>query len=136
MSALEAVLPDTWPRPRGFTHGVVAPGARTLHVAGQLGRDRTNRDKVVVGFQRQWDMSLRNVAEVLRAGGADGSSVVAMRIYVTDIDDYLKAGKDELRRAWEQHIGTWYPAITLVEVSRLLHEDAVVEIEATAILDG
>jgi len=130
-----ALLPDGWPRPSGFSHGVVAAGTRTISVAGQLGRDRAAGGGLGEGFLGQWDLSLRNVKDVLAAAGADGQSIVSMRIYVTDIEEYRSAPQETLGRSWTTHIGVWFPAITLVEVSGLMHEDALVEIEATAIVD-
>lgn len=136
MASSEPLLPDGWSRPSGFSHGIVASGARTVYVAGQLGRDRTADGQLADGFLAQWDCSLRNVRKVLEAAGGNGSCIVALRIYVTDIDEYRDAPNDALGRSWTTHIGRWYPATTLVEVSRLLHDNALVEIEATAVLDA
>jgi enamine deaminase RidA (YjgF/YER057c/UK114 family) len=56
-----------------------------------------------------------------------------MTVFVTDLDAYRSA-RPELRDIWKRYVGTHYPAVTLVEVSRLLDENASVEIEATAIV--
>ena len=40
-----AVLPEGWPRPRGFSHAVVATGATTIRVAGQLAREGASRSQ-------------------------------------------------------------------------------------------
>ena len=56
-----------------------------------------------------------------------------MTWYVRDMDEYL-ASRDALSRAYREIIGSHYPAMALIEVSRLAEPDARVEIEATAVL--
>ena len=56
-----------------------------------------------------------------------------MTVFVTDKKAYLAATK-AIGVAWKDRIGSHYPAMTLVEVSDLLVEGAMVEIEATAVI--
>ena len=56
-----------------------------------------------------------------------------LRAYVTDIDAFNAAGP-AVGAAWGQHLGKNFPAMTLVEVSRLLDPNAMVEIEGEAVL--
>ncbi len=37
--AYTPILPEGWPRPRGFSHAVVATGTRSIRIAGQIGRE-------------------------------------------------------------------------------------------------
>ena len=56
-----------------------------------------------------------------------------MTIYVTDLDAYLDSLR-ELGGVYRERMGRHYPAMALVEVSRLVDPAALVEIEATAVL--
>ena len=38
----QAILPEGWERPRGFSHAVVAGGTRVVKIAGQIGRAPTS----------------------------------------------------------------------------------------------
>jgi enamine deaminase RidA (YjgF/YER057c/UK114 family) len=57
-----------------------------------------------------------------------------MTWFLTDIDEYL-ADQKGLGRAYRDHFGTHYPAMTAVEVARLIEPRAKLEIEATAVVE-
>ena len=56
-----------------------------------------------------------------------------MTWYVTDLDKYMAAVKN-VGIAYGEIIGKHFPTMTLVEVSRLVYEDALLEIETTAVV--
>ena len=58
-----------------------------------------------------------------------------MTIFVTDLDAYRSARK-EIGEAYRSHMGRHFPAMALMEVSRLVDPRGRVEIEATAVLPG
>ncbi|MEY4608732.1 MAG: hypothetical protein RL625_949 [Gemmatimonadota bacterium] len=123
--------PDGWPAPRGYANGVVAAG-RQLFVAGQIGWDA--EQKIVPGgLVPQVRQALQNIVTVLETGGARPEHLVRLTWYLTDRAAYLAAAK-EIGAAYREIIGRHYPAMTAVEVSALMEADAVVEIEATAVL--
>ena len=127
----EAVLPEGWPRPKGYANGVVAQG-RMLFIAGMIGWDA---DGVfhTDDFGGQARQALRNVADVLAAAGGTGEHVVRMTWYVTDKREYLEAAR-EVGQAFREIIGNYTIAMTAVEVKALIEDRAKVEIEATAVL--
>ena len=124
------VNPPELGAPRGFAHGIIGPaGGRTLFVAGQIGTEAGAPD----GFAEQFDRALGRVITVVRAGGGQAAYVVRMTVYVTSMKRY-RDSRAALRDIWQHHMGSYYPAMTLVEVSALFDADAMVEIEATAVL--
>lgn len=74
---------------------------------------------------------LQIIEEALKEAGAQLSDVVRTRMYVTDAKLWQEVG-----RAHGEFFGEIRPASTMVEVSALVDQDMMVEIEATAILNG
>jgi enamine deaminase RidA (YjgF/YER057c/UK114 family) len=131
MTEVRTVLPADWKRPPGYSHAVVAGGA--VHVAGQIGWDPVSQGDLPESFGDQWDATLQNLVAVIRQAGSDPSLIASMTVYVTSIEQYDAAAR-ELGSSWMRHIGKHFPAITLVEVSRLFRDEALVEISALAML--
>lgn len=127
----EPVLPEGWPRPKGYANGVVAQG-RMLFIAGMIGWDADCRFHTD-DFGGQVRQALQNVADVLRAAGGSGDNIVRMTWYVTDKREYLAASR-EVGQAFREIIGNYSIAMTAVEVKALIEDRAKVEIEATAVL--
>jgi enamine deaminase RidA (YjgF/YER057c/UK114 family) len=124
------IEPEGWPRPRGYTNGILAQG-RYLAIAGQIGWNE--HGELADGFLAQVRQALRNVVAVLRAAGGEPAHLVRLTWYVTDKAEY-RANLGALGAAYREIVGTHYPAMTLVQVAALLEDDAEVEIEATAVL--
>ena len=127
----EAINPEGWARPAGFSHGMLAAG-RVLAVAGQIGADPEGRLSEG-GLVPQFDRALGNVIEVVSAAGGRIEDVVSMTIYVLDRAAYL-AARPALGEVWRRRAGRHYPAIALVEVRGLVAEGALVELQALAVL--
>jgi enamine deaminase RidA (YjgF/YER057c/UK114 family) len=130
---LTPVNPDALGEPSGFTHGWVAPAnARLLFVAGQTAADARGRIRDA-GFAAQFDAALARALVVVQAAGGRPEHVVRMTVFVTDLDAYRRERK-AIGEAWKARMGSHFPAIALLEVSRLVDEGATVEIEVTAAL--
>ena len=123
--------PDGWAPPRGYSHGMSGTG-RLIVLAGQIGWN-AQQQMVSPEFVPQAKQALENIVTLLAADGARPEHLVRLTWYVTSRQQYLDAGK-ALGDAYRAVIGRHYPAMTAVEVSALMEADALVEIEATAIV--
>lgn len=123
--------PADWARPKGYANGVVARG-RTIFLAGQIGWSAQQR---LVGSDlvTQAKQALHNIVTILAEEGAKPEHIVRLTWYVTDRAAYL-AASEPLGAVYREVMGRHFPAMTAVEVSALMEADAVVEIEATAVI--
>ncbi len=128
---MQTLLPEGWPRPSGYALGIAAEG-RQVHVAGLIGwrPDGTFESDEIAGQVRR---ALMNTVEVLAEAGAKPEHIVRQTWYITDRDAYLTNVKD-IGAAWREVIGKHYPAMAVVEISRLIESRALVEIETYAVI--
>jgi len=124
------LLPEGWPRPKGYSNGVEASG-RMVFVAGQIGWDVEGR--FPEGFAAQVRQTLGNTLAVLAEAGAGPEHIVRMTWYVVDKTEYLSALRD-IGAVWRERIGPHYPAMAVVEVKGLIEDAARIEIETTAVV--
>lgn len=125
------LLPEGWPRPKGYANGMAAHG-RLILTAGVVGwneREEFESDTLAGQFAQV----LRNILAILACDGAGPHNIARLTCYVTSIDEYL-ASLAEIGAAWKEIVGPHYPAMALVEVVRLVEPAAKVEIEATAVV--
>ena len=123
--------PDAWPRPRGYANGVSAQG-RQVFVAGQIGWNERG-ELAGADLVTQARQALRNIVAILATDGARPEHLVRLTWYVVNRQAYLDSSH-ALGEAYREVIGSWYPAMSAVEVSALMEPGAVVEIEATAVV--
>ena len=128
---MRVLLPLGWPRPRGYANGVAARG-EMVFVAGMVGWDTKGHfpSKTIAGQAR---LALQNIVDVLQEAGAKPEHIVRMTWYVLDKRAYLAAAA-ELGAAYREIIGSYNAAMSAVEVSALMEDAALVEIEVTAVI--
>lgn len=124
------LLPEGWPRPKGYSNGIEASG-RMVFVAGQIGW--TPDGVFPDGFAAQFRQTIENTLAVLAEAGAGPEHIVRMTWFVVDKREYLAALRD-IGAAWRELIGPHYPAMAVVEVKGLVEDAARLEIETTAVL--
>ena len=128
---MKILHPASWARPRGFSNGVAAKG-QMVFVSGMVGWDAEGKF-VSNEFAGQARQALKNIVEVLAEAKAKPEHIVRMTWYVIDKKEYLAASK-ELGAAYREIIGAHYPAMTAVQVTALIEDQAKVEIEVTAVV--
>src|SRR5688572_24670714 len=133
MSA-EIVQPPDWPRPKGYSNGMIAEG-RILVLAGQSGWDPRTQQLVSQEFVEQVRRALLNIAMLLREAHAEVSDVVRLTWYITSREEYNENARD-IGKVYREVFGDHYPAMSVVIVAGLLEPDACVEIEAMAVYGG
>ena len=128
---MKRVNPPTLAAPSGFSHAVVATGT-TVFLAGQTGMDASGAI-VPGGVVAQFEQALANLLEALTAGGGSPADLASLTIYIVDMDDYRTHAR-EIGAVWKRLVGTDYPAMAGIGVSRLWDADAVVEVQGFAVL--
>jgi enamine deaminase RidA (YjgF/YER057c/UK114 family) len=128
---MKTLLPPGWPRPKGYSNGIVAEGQQ-IFVAGVIGWDT---DEVIVSddFAAQFRKVLENTLSILAEAGAGPEHIVRMTGYVTSRDEYIRSLRN-VGAIWKDVMGRNYPVMAFVEVSSLMEKRAKVEIETTAVI--
>jgi enamine deaminase RidA (YjgF/YER057c/UK114 family) len=127
----EILQPAGWPSPRGYANGIACRG-KMVFVAGQVGWDEYGR----FTSNKLWEQArqtFRNIAAVLSEAGADASHLVRMTWYVTDIQAYREQNA-EIGVAYREIFGKHFPTMALMQVVGLVEPEALIEIEAMAVI--
>ena len=131
---MQVLLPEGWAPPIGYANGIAVDGGRIAFIAGQVGWDAQQRfhsDDIAAQFEQ----ALKNVLMVLAEAGGEARHICRMTAYCCDKPAYL-AARRELSAIWRKHMGSHYPAMSMIFVADLLDSPGKIELEATAVLPG
>jgi reactive intermediate/imine deaminase len=113
-----------------MSQGVSVSNGRMVFVSGQVAR---GIDGQLVGrgdIRAQTRKVLENTRSVLTEAGATMDDVVKVTVFVTNLAEHFSA----IHEIRAEFFSSDYPASTLVEVSRLVDPDMLIEIEAIAVV--
>lgn len=129
----ELINPKGLEPPVGYAHIARINGGTMVRVAGQAPFNEQGR---VVGkgdFVAQFTQVMRNLKTAVEAVGGKPEDYAELTIYVTKLEAYWD-NKKPIGAAYRAVFGKYFPAITLVEVSRLYNPDCMIEISGVAIV--
>jgi enamine deaminase RidA (YjgF/YER057c/UK114 family) len=114
--------------PTGYSHVAEVRGGRLVYISGQIALDAQGKLVGKGDLEAQADQIFRNLGAALAAVGCTARNVVKFTVFMRDVNDVAA-----YRRARDRFMGEGpRPASTLVEVSKLVSEDFLIEIEAVA----
>lgn len=126
------IHPAGWPKAKGYANGVLSADG-LLEVGGQIGW--TSQQVFEANdFIGQMEQALRNILAIVEAAGGTAEDITRLTWYVVDKKEYLEK-QSEVGAAYRKVLGRHFPAMTMVVVSGLVEDEALLEIEATAKLD-
>ncbi|MAD94197.1 MAG: enamine deaminase RidA [Rhodobacteraceae bacterium] len=125
----KTIHPNGWLPAKGYANGMLTKDG-TLHIGGQIGWD-ANKIFVEGGFIGQMSQCLRNIVSIVEEAGGQISDITRLTWFVTDKSEYI-ANQAEVGRAYRDVLGKHFPAMSLIIVSGLVEDEALIEIEATA----
>lgn len=118
-----------WEEIVGYSRAVKV--GNVIEVTGTVAVDEHNQLQGGDSAYEQTRFVISKIASVLEKAGADLTNVVRTRIFVTDISRW-----EEYGRAHGDFFSEIRPCTTMVEVSKLISPEFLVEIEATAIIEN
>jgi len=127
---MRILQPANWARPRGYANGIEARG-RMIFVAGQIGWDKDQRFQAK-DFAGQFEQALLNILAVLREADAGPEHIVRMTWFITDKKAYLSDKR--VGEIYHRIMGRQFPTMSVVVVAGLIEDDALIEIEVTAVI--
>ena len=124
------INPETLHPPFGYSHVVEVTAGRPVYIAGQVALDPTGALVGADDIRAQTRQVFDNLRAALEADGAGFEQVVKLNLYLVDAT-HLPV----IREVRDQYVNTRQPpASTAVEVRRLFREDALIEVEAVAVI--
>jgi len=129
---VKMLLPDGWPRPKGYANGVAVDAGRLVFVAGVVAWDENEKftAETLVG---QLHQVLLNTRAIMAEANAGPEHMVRMTWYVTDKNEYASQAR-EIGAVYREIMGKNYPAMACVQVAALMEDNAKIEIETTCVV--
>jgi enamine deaminase RidA (YjgF/YER057c/UK114 family) len=118
-----------------FTRVVTVKGPMKLvFIAGQTPSDENYQCVAPGDYRAQYIKVMENLMIQLKAAGATFDDVVYRRMFVRDVDEYMKVSRDP--RTPRYGSADKLPPSTLIGVTRLSHPDFLIEIDLIAVVPG
>tara|TARA_B110000881_G_C18557557_1_gene507842 strand:+ start:363 stop:758 length:396 start_codon:yes stop_codon:yes gene_type:complete len=126
------IHPEGWKATKGYANGILSNNGQ-LFIGGQIGwtRDQIFENKTFIG---QMEQTLSNIVAIVKAAGGEVKNIVRLTWYIKDKREYLNNQK-LIGEVYQKIIGKHYPAMSMVVVRDLIEDEALLEIEATALIN-
>lgn len=129
LSKRRFLSPDTLPAPFGYSHVVDVPATRLVFVSGQVALDAEGQLVGQGDFAAQVRQVFENLTAALEAADVSWVDVVKLTYFLRNVSQVAS-----VRAIRDEYVDTEHPpASTLVEVSRLVRDEFLIEIEAIAV---
>ncbi len=128
-SATTKVRTDKAPAPIGPYSQAIIVNGNFVYTAGQVALDPLTGSMVAGDIKEQTRQVIRNIEQVLTAGGASLRSVFKTMVFLKDMNEFTA-----MNEVYAEFFGVAAPARSTVEVARL-PKDAKVEIEVVALVE-
>lgn len=133
MADIKIINPETLGKPLGqYSHMTRVKASEYLFIAGQVGADASG--KAPDDFDAQCALAFANIEAALKSAGAGWGNVVQFVTYLVHSQDIPKFMTYRLREFPRMFSSGAYPPNTLLMVDRLVKEEFLIEVQATAAL--
>ena len=126
------IQPKNWKAAKGYANGILNNNGY-LFIGGQIGWNSQQIFETQT-FVGQMEQTLINIVLILEEAGGKINNLVRFTWYIKDKQEYLNNQK-EIGIAYQKIMGQHFPAMAMVVVKDLIEEEAVLEIEATAVIN-
>ena len=129
---MNAILPEGWKRPIGYSNAIESKPGKLLFVAGQVG---WTEEEVFESEEiaPQFEQALKNILAIVETAGGKPEHICRITAFCIDKPAYLKA-RPELGAIWRKLMGKHFPAMSMIFVADLLDTPGKIELEATAVI--
>ena len=125
------IHPKGWKPAKGYANAILSEGL-TLNIAGQIGWNE-NQEFIAKDFIGQMEQTLKNITAIVKEAGGQIEDLTRLTWYVTDKAEYL-ANQKKVGEIYRSVLGNHFPAMTMFVVTALVENEALIEIEATAVI--
>ena len=115
-----------------FSNGVKVTGGEMLFISGQLARDENNQIVGIGDMGAQTRQIMKNIQSLLEKAGGTINDIVKVTVFITDMSRFKEIHEARMEFFHPDHL----PASTMVEISGFTTKDALIEIEAVAVIGG
>lgn len=127
----KTIQPQGWAAAKGYANGMLSEDG-TLYIGGQIGWT-ANQVFEAHDFIGQMEQALRNIVGIVEAAGGEIADITRLTWFIIDKGEYL-AKQREVGEVYRRVLGRHFPTMSMLVVAGLIEDDALLEIEATAVI--
>ncbi len=127
----KTIQPKGWAPAKGYANGMLTEDG-SLYIGGQIGwtADQLFEAHDFIG---QMEQALRNIVAIVEAAGGEITDITRLTWFIINKGEYL-AKQREIGEVYRRVLGRHFPTMSMLVVAGLIEDDALLEIEATAVI--